>query len=208
MLRPRPHGGLLPSHRWPRLRGLQRRQRRHVGGDHERRSVRALLRRRAAPARLGSSWDVLCQRQGQAPGRIRSGHSWRVKVQAHDVPGSHVTFDCRAAFELSEWWKRVLGYIDAPDDPNEAGDEECMIVDPTSGHRLCSSKSASCGFRRPRPPRPRAHRPTSRRRDRSGDRAGRHRDRRPSQRRRNRLDGARRSRRQPLLHLAQRRGTC
>ena len=49
---------------------------------------------------------------------------------------SHVSFDCRDAFELSEWWKRVLGYIDVPDDPNAAGDEECMIVDPTSGHRL------------------------------------------------------------------------
>jgi hypothetical protein len=25
---------------------------------------------------------------------------------------SHTTFDCRDAFELSEWWKGVLGYID------------------------------------------------------------------------------------------------
>ncbi len=49
---------------------------------------------------------------------------------------SHTTFDCRDAFELSQWWKQVLGYIDLPDDPNEAGDEECMILNPTSGHRL------------------------------------------------------------------------
>ena len=49
---------------------------------------------------------------------------------------SHTTFDCRSAYELSYWWKGVLGYIDIPDDPNEADDEECMIVDPISGHRL------------------------------------------------------------------------
>ena len=49
---------------------------------------------------------------------------------------SHTTFDCRNAFELSEWWKQVLDYIDIPDDPNEVGHEECMILDPTSGHRL------------------------------------------------------------------------
>lgn len=49
---------------------------------------------------------------------------------------SHTTFDCRNAFELSEWWKQVLGYIDVPDDPNEAGHEECMILDAVSGHRL------------------------------------------------------------------------
>jgi len=49
---------------------------------------------------------------------------------------SHTTFDCRDAFVLSAWWKQVLGYVDVADDPNEAGDEECMIVDPTSTHRL------------------------------------------------------------------------
>lgn len=49
---------------------------------------------------------------------------------------SHTTFDCQDAFELSEWWKQVLSYVDVPDDPNTAGDEECVIVDPASGHRL------------------------------------------------------------------------
>ena len=38
--RPRPHGRLLPAHRWPRLRSFQRRQRRHVGRHHQRRGVR------------------------------------------------------------------------------------------------------------------------------------------------------------------------
>ena len=49
---------------------------------------------------------------------------------------SHTTVDCRDAFTLSEWWKGVLDYTDVPGDPNEAGHEECMIVDPRSGHRL------------------------------------------------------------------------
>jgi catechol 2,3-dioxygenase-like lactoylglutathione lyase family enzyme len=41
---------------------------------------------------------------------------------------SHTTFDCRDAFALSEFWKQVLGYEDVPGDPNEPGDEECMII--------------------------------------------------------------------------------
>ncbi len=49
---------------------------------------------------------------------------------------SHTTVDCRNAYELSEWWKPVLGYTDLPDDPNEPGHEECMISDPDSGHQL------------------------------------------------------------------------
>lgn len=49
---------------------------------------------------------------------------------------AHTTIDCTNAFDLSEWWKPVLGYTDLPDDPNEPGHEECMIVDPDSGHRI------------------------------------------------------------------------
>ncbi len=49
---------------------------------------------------------------------------------------SHTTIDCDNAFSLSTWWKPVLGYTDLPDDPNEPGHEECMIVDPSSGHQL------------------------------------------------------------------------
>src|SRR5690606_32722457 len=40
---------------------------------------------------------------------------------------SHTSMDCANAYELSEWWKQVLGYIDVPGDPNEPGHEECMI---------------------------------------------------------------------------------
>lgn len=49
---------------------------------------------------------------------------------------SHTSINCRDAFELSEWWKQLLGYTDVVGDPNEAGDEECMIVDSGSGHQL------------------------------------------------------------------------
>jgi hypothetical protein len=49
---------------------------------------------------------------------------------------SHTTINCLDAFALSEWWKQVLAYTDLPGDPNEPGHEECMIVDPVSGHHL------------------------------------------------------------------------
>ncbi|MFT4261784.1 MAG: VOC family protein [Nocardioides sp.] len=43
---------------------------------------------------------------------------------------AQVTVDCHNAYELSQWWKPVLGYVDLPDDPNEPGHEECSIIDP------------------------------------------------------------------------------
>ena len=49
---------------------------------------------------------------------------------------SHTTIDCRNAYQLSEWWKPVLGYVDLEGDPNEPGHEECMIRDPETGHML------------------------------------------------------------------------
>jgi hypothetical protein len=49
---------------------------------------------------------------------------------------SHTTIDCHDAYGLSSWWKPILGYTDLPGDPNEPGHEECMLVDPKTGHRL------------------------------------------------------------------------
>lgn len=49
---------------------------------------------------------------------------------------SHTTIDSANAYELSQWWKQVLGYTDMPGDPNEQGHPQCMIRDPESGHRL------------------------------------------------------------------------
>jgi hypothetical protein len=49
---------------------------------------------------------------------------------------AHTTIDCHHAYELSEWWKGVLDYVDLEDDPNLPEHEECMIVSPDGGHRL------------------------------------------------------------------------
>ncbi len=49
---------------------------------------------------------------------------------------SHTSIDCRNAFALSQWWKAVLEYVDDPDDPNEAGHDECWIQRPDGGHPL------------------------------------------------------------------------
>lgn len=49
---------------------------------------------------------------------------------------SHTSVDCANAYELSEWWRTLLGYEMVADDPNEPGHEECMILDPATGHRI------------------------------------------------------------------------
>jgi hypothetical protein len=49
---------------------------------------------------------------------------------------SHTTVDCHNAYELSQWWKPVLGYVDIAGDPNLPAHEECMITDPETGHRI------------------------------------------------------------------------
>ncbi len=49
---------------------------------------------------------------------------------------SHTTVNCSDAYALSEWWKSLLTYVDVEGDPNEPGHEECMILDPESGHHI------------------------------------------------------------------------
>src|SRR5215213_9410926 len=49
---------------------------------------------------------------------------------------SHTSVDCHNAYELSEWWKPVLGYVDIDGDPNLPGHEECLIRDPETGQQL------------------------------------------------------------------------
>jgi hypothetical protein len=49
---------------------------------------------------------------------------------------SHTSVDCANAYELSEWWKQVLGYVDVAGDPNLPGHDECMILSPETQHRL------------------------------------------------------------------------
>ena len=49
---------------------------------------------------------------------------------------SHTTVDAHDAYELSEWWKRLLGYVDREGDPNEPGHPECMIQTPEGDHHV------------------------------------------------------------------------
>ena len=49
---------------------------------------------------------------------------------------SHTTFDAANAYAQSVFWSRVLGFREDPDDPNEPGDEECMIFSPDGSTRL------------------------------------------------------------------------
>lgn len=49
---------------------------------------------------------------------------------------AHTTVDCRNAYELSEWWKQLLGYVDLDGDPNLPGHVECMIQRPDGGHQI------------------------------------------------------------------------
>ncbi|SDE31655.1 VOC family protein [Auraticoccus monumenti] len=49
---------------------------------------------------------------------------------------SHTSIDCRDAYTLSSWWAGVLGYREDPEDPNLPGHEECLVVDPDTGHQL------------------------------------------------------------------------
>ena len=49
---------------------------------------------------------------------------------------SHTAVDCANAYDLSEWWKGLLGYVDLADDPNEPGHEECLVLDPETGHQI------------------------------------------------------------------------
>ena len=76
---------------------------------------------------------------------------------------SHTTIDCINAYELSEWWEPVLGYVDLDGDPNLPGHEECMIRDPGTGHQVLFIEVPD-----PTPGKPRIHfdlRPRERSRD-------------------------------------------
>lgn len=49
---------------------------------------------------------------------------------------SHTTVDCADAYAMAQWWQGVLNYAQDPDDPNEPGHDECLIVSPGGTHRL------------------------------------------------------------------------
>jgi catechol 2,3-dioxygenase-like lactoylglutathione lyase family enzyme len=41
---------------------------------------------------------------------------------------SHTSFDAIDAYAQSVFWSHVLGFTEDPDDPNEPGHEECLIL--------------------------------------------------------------------------------
>jgi catechol 2,3-dioxygenase-like lactoylglutathione lyase family enzyme len=41
---------------------------------------------------------------------------------------SHTSFDAIDAYAQSVFWSQVLGFTEDPDDPNEPGHEECLIL--------------------------------------------------------------------------------
>jgi hypothetical protein len=41
---------------------------------------------------------------------------------------SHTSFDAVNAYAQSVFWSQVLGFAEDPDDPNEPGHAECLII--------------------------------------------------------------------------------
>ena len=49
---------------------------------------------------------------------------------------SHTTFDSLDAYAMSVFWAGILDFAEDPEDPNQPGDEECMILSADGGQRL------------------------------------------------------------------------
>ncbi len=49
---------------------------------------------------------------------------------------SHTSFDSLDAFAQARFWAEVLGFGPDPDEPDEPGDEECLILSPDGRQRL------------------------------------------------------------------------
>jgi predicted enzyme related to lactoylglutathione lyase len=49
---------------------------------------------------------------------------------------SHTTFDATDAYAQSVFWSKVLGFAPDPENPDEPGDEECMIFSSDGSQRI------------------------------------------------------------------------
>jgi len=62
---------------------------------------------------------------------------WQLtKVVAMAALISHTSFDSLDAHASAVFWGEVLGFAEDPHDPNEPGDEECMILSADGTYRL------------------------------------------------------------------------
>ena len=72
-------------------------------------------------------------------GRAYRACSWRLRklfdgftlsIKAADMTSriSHTSFDARDTYAQSVFWSNVLDFTEDPDDPNEPGHEECLII--------------------------------------------------------------------------------
>ena len=72
--------------------------------------------------------------QGAVDGLIRRaakrvyGTALALEAAAMTSRISHTSFDARDAYAQSLFWSQVLDFIEDPDDPNEPGHEECLIM--------------------------------------------------------------------------------
>ena len=61
---------------------------------------------------------------------------------------SHTTIDCEDAYALSNWWKKVLKYVDDPDDPNHTfffHIDDKHVIDGNDGGNAAKWINHACG---------------------------------------------------------------
>jgi hypothetical protein len=64
----------------------------------------------------------------RCPWKPFDGHTPGAKAVAMTSRISHTSFDARNAYAQSVFWSQVLDFVEDPDDPNEPGHEECLII--------------------------------------------------------------------------------
>ena len=48
----------------------------------------------------------------------------------------HTTFDCADVWAVAGFWRELTGYVDDPDDPNQPGDTEVLLIPAGGGPGL------------------------------------------------------------------------
>src|SRR5215469_5755959 len=98
---------------------------------------------RGDPGMIGGQQPEACCRRSadEVPERTSAGKPVDgPQAAAKAVPMtsriSHTSFDARDAYAQSVFWSQVLGFTEDPDDPNEPGHEECLIISPDRSELL------------------------------------------------------------------------